>query len=129
MRNKIIRVKRYSEEFKKSRVKEYESGKFTVLELSRLYNFSFQTMYNWIYKYSKLAKQNILIVEDSKSATKKLKDYKQQIHDLQRIVGLKQIELDYLHKLIETAESELGIEIKKNLNTPHLNTSSQTKIK
>ena len=34
---KRVRVnRRYSEEFKRSRVKDYESGEFTVLELGKL---------------------------------------------------------------------------------------------
>ena len=42
----------YSEEFKKARVKEYESGKFTVNELSRLFKIQRPVIYQWIYKYS-----------------------------------------------------------------------------
>lgn len=129
MRKEVKRHKLYSVEFKKARVREYESGKFSALELCKLYKFSEGTMYRWIRKYSKLAKQNILIVENSQSATKRLKEYQQQISNLERIVGLKQIELDYLHKLIELAESELGIEIKKNSDTPHLDISLKERMK
>lgn len=129
MCKKLKQVKRYSELFKRTRVQEYESGSYTVLNLSRMYGFSEQVMYTWIHKYSRLAKKNIVIVEDHKSASEKLKLYEVKIKDLECIVGKKQIELDYLHKLIELVEQELGIDIKKNLDTPHLNSSLKTKKK
>lgn len=129
MKKKLGRKKYYSEDFKKSRVRDYESGQYTVLELSRLYGYSQQVMYTWIHKYSKLAKQNILIVEDHQSASEKVKECQKRIEKLERIVGLKQLELDYLHKLIETAETQFGIDFKKNVNTPHLNSSSKIKVK
>jgi predicted RNase H-like nuclease (RuvC/YqgF family) len=80
-------------------------------------------MYKWIHKYSKIAKQNISIVEDHQSASEKVKEFQKRIENLERIVGLKQLELDYLHKLIDTAQTEFGIDIKKNVSTSHLDTS------
>lgn len=118
-------VKRYSESFKQTRVREYESGSYTVLNLSRMYGFSEQTMYTWINKYSSLAKKNILIVEEHQSASEKLKTYVNRIKELERVVGLKQLELDYANKLIEIAEQKLGIEIKKNSDTPPSTCSSK----
>jgi len=47
---KRVRVnRRYSEEFKRSRVKDYESGEFTVLELGKLYSISPPIIYRWIW--------------------------------------------------------------------------------
>ena len=129
MKKKLGRKKYYSEDFKKSRVRDYESGNYSVLDLSRLYGFSQQVMYKWIHKYSKLAKQNILIVEDHQSASEKVKECQNRIENLERVVGLKQLELDYLHKLIDTAQTEFGIDIKKNVSTSHLDTSWKTKNK
>lgn len=112
---KRVRVKRrYSEEFKRSRVKEYESGEFTVNELGKLYSISPQIIYRWIYKFSKLNKKNVVIVESKNSSTKKLKDYEKRIDELERIVGQKQLKIDYLEKLFEVAESDLGFDLKKN---------------
>jgi len=45
---KLQRRRNFSESFKKERVKEYESGSFTVLELSKLFNIRHTTLYRWI---------------------------------------------------------------------------------
>jgi len=129
MKREARKLKRYSESFKQSRVREYDSGKFTVVELSRLYGFTQSGMYRWIQKYSKLAKHKILIVEEKDSTSKKLADYEKRIKELEALVGRKQIKLEYLEKLIEIAEDSLGVDIKKNSNTPHLGTSQKTEGK
>ena len=41
-----------------------------------------------------------------------------RIAELERIVGQKQLNIDYLEKVIELAKEELGIDIKKNSDTP-----------
>ena len=53
----------FSEEFKKARVKEYESGKFTVNELGRLFGLQPKVIYRWIYKYSVYNKKSVKVVE------------------------------------------------------------------
>ena len=52
-------------------------------------------------------------MESKDSSTKKLKDYQQRIDELERIVGQKQLKIDYLQKLFELAESDLGFDLKK----------------
>ena len=42
----------FSETFKKARIKDYEKGTFTVLELSRHYQIQTVVLYRWIRKYS-----------------------------------------------------------------------------
>jgi transposase-like protein len=119
-------VKRYSEEFKRALVNEYESGKFSVMELSRLYQVSFQGLYSWIYRYSTYNKKKVTIVEMSESSTKKLKDMELRIKELERIVGQKQIKIDYLEKMIELASEQYQVDIKKNFNTPQSSVSGPT---
>ena len=108
---------KFSEEFKLLRVKEYERGEFTVLQLSKMYDISFQNIYKWIYKYSKLNKQNVIVVESKNSSSEKLKEYLKRIEELECLVGQKQIRLEYLEKLIEIADEEYQIDIKKNSDT------------
>ncbi len=116
----------FSESFKKERVKEYESGKLTVLEISRLYGISFQAVYNWIYKYSSYNKKGLRIVEQKESHTHRLKELQERIKQLERIVGQKQINIDYLEKMIEIAKKELGIDIKKNFGFQQSHGSKKT---
>ena len=114
-----LRPKRvFSEEFKKARVKEYESGKFTVLEISKLYNVSDSAVYFWIYRYSTYNKSGLKVVEMSKSSESKVKELQKKITELERIVGQKQIMIDYLETMMEVAKEELNIDIKKKFDTP-----------
>ena len=120
-----IRLKRsFSEDFKKDVVKDYESGKLTALELSTLHGINHCLVYKWIYRYSLYQKQNIRVVEMSESSTKKLKELQKKVAELERILGQKQLNIEYLEKMIELAKEELGIDIKKNFDTPHSNGST-----
>jgi len=107
----------YAEEFKKARVADFESGKFTIIELGRLFGIKTQLIYRWIYKYSVYNKKNVKIIEMSESSTMKLKDMQLRIKELEQIVGQKQIMIDYLEKMIELASQEYEIDIKKNSGT------------
>src|SRR6187549_2952336 len=91
----------FTEEFKKTCVKEYETGQFTVLELSKLYQIQRILLYRWIYRYSSYNKRRIKVVEMADSSKKRLKDMQQRIDELERIVGQKQLNIDFLEKMIE----------------------------
>jgi transposase len=115
----ILKSKRiFSEEFKRSLVRDYESGKFSVLQLSQLHCIVSTVLYRWIYRYSVYQKKNIRVVEMTDSSTKKLKDLQKRIAEL-RIVGQKQLNIEYLEKMIELAKEEMDIDIKKNFDTLH----------
>lgn len=123
---KIRRYRRYSESFKKQLVRDYELGNFGVSQLSKLHDLSTSTIYRWIYLYSS-NERNHQIVEMKESSTHKLKLMEDRIKELERMVGQKQIKIDYLEKLIEIAEEELKIDIKKNTDTPHSSGSRKTR--
>ena len=125
----ISKQRRFSEEFKKSIVNDFESGKFSVLQLERLHKIKGQVIYRWIYKYSSHNEQGQRIVEMKDSSTQKLKALEQKIKELERTVGQKQIQIDYLEKMIDLAKDELNIDIKKNSNTPQSIGSEATKGK
>ena len=121
--------RRFSEEFKKARVQEFESGEFSVRQLSRLYGIHFQSLYNWIYKYSTYNEKNVVVVESKHSSSEKLKLLESRIKELEQAVGRKQLRIDYLEKMIELASGELGMDIKKNSDTPHLSGSQKIEKK
>ena len=116
----------FSEEFKKTCVKEYESGQFSVLELSKLYYIKGVIIYRWIYKYSTYNKRRVKVVEMATSSKEKLKELQKRISDLERVVGQKQLNIDFLEKMIEIAKNDYGIDIKKNFNTPPSTGSEKT---
>lgn len=114
---KIHKCRRYSEEFKKDIVSSYETGEFTILQLCKLYKIATTQIYNWIYKYSLFNEKRVRIVEMKTSNSTKVKEQEMRIKELERIVGQKQITIDYLDKLIEIASKDLQVDIKKNSNT------------
>jgi transposase-like protein len=117
-RIKLIQKKRsYSEDFKRSLVKDFESGRLSVIQLGKLHGISFQLIYRWIYHYSTLNEQGLRIVEKSKSSTQKVKDLERKVAELERSLGQKQVKIDFLEKMIDIAKDELDIDIKKNSNT------------
>ena len=126
---KVRKYRRYSEEFKKQVVSDYESGRYSVLELERLHRINNKQIYNWIYKYSIFNQKGYRVVEMKDSSTKKLKDLEKRIKELEGMIGRKQIKIDYLEKLIELAGEEYDIDIKKNSDTPQSTGSGKTKKK
>lgn len=126
-RIKLIRRREFSNDFKRARIREYESGEYTVKELSRLFNIQAAVIYRWIHKYSSYNQRSTVIVEMKDSATKRLKDYEKRIAELERALGQKQLNIDYLEKMIDLAREQFGIDLKKNSDTPPSNGSQQGK--
>lgn len=125
-----IRHKRvFTEDFKKHLVKEYESGTVGVLELEKVYQVSHNLIYSWIYKYSNFNKKSIQVVEMKQSSAQKIKELEAKLKELERAVGQKQLKIDYLEKMMEIAKDDLGIDIKKNSNTPQSTGSGKIKKK
>lgn len=125
----IQKTRVYSEEFKKELVSLFESGKFSVMQLEKLYGVSETSIYRWIYKYSNFNKKGYRVVEKKQSSSQKLKELEERNKELEQIIGQKQIQIDYLEKMIEIAKDDLGIDIKKNSNTPQSGGSGKTKKK
>jgi transposase-like protein len=116
---KNIRKKRhYSEDFKREIVSVFESGKFSVPQLEKLYGINNVTIYNWIYKFSTFNEKGFRVIEMKESSIDKLKQLELKVKELEQIVGQKQIKIDYLEKMIDIAKDDLNIDIKKNSNTP-----------
>lgn len=104
--------RRFSETFKKKKVKDIELGKVKVSEICKAYTVSYSAVYKWIDKFGSISKPGRIIVE-SKSDTQKILALQKRIAELERMVGQKEIELTFKEKMIEIAEEKYGIEIKK----------------
>lgn len=125
----VRKFRRYSEEFKKEIVTLYEGGRFSVLQLEKLYGINNVSIYRWIYKFSTFNQQGFRIVEMKESSANKVKELEQKVRELEQAVGQKQIKIDYLEKMMEIAKTELNIDIKKNFSTPQSTGSANTKRK
>jgi len=115
---KLLKKSRYyTDDFKREMVSLFERGKYSVIQISELYGVSSDTVYRWIYKFSTFNEKGVRVVEMKQSSSIKLKALAQKVKDLERIVGQKQIKIDYLEKMIDVAKGEFDIDIKKKHNT------------
>lgn len=113
----IKRRRIFSEEFKKSKVKELIEKRITVRQLSRLYEVSAVAIYKWLYKYSVHYQQRTKLVIEMESEAYKTRQLLQRVAELERIIGQKQLEIDFLNKLLELGSEEIGFDLKKNFST------------
>lgn len=121
------RTQRYfSEDFKKKKVREIEQNVATVVQVAREYRVSRAAVYNWVYKYSWMRKKGLKQVVEATSDTVKITRLKEEIREMERLVGEKQIKIDFLEKMIELAEREYGIDIKKKRSSAPSSGSGQT---
>jgi transposase len=112
------RIKRhFSEDFKRSKVRELEKRITTIADISRTYEVNRASVYKWIYKYSAMAKKQVKVVVEAKSDTQRIKALEERIKELERIVGQKQLLLEFKDKMIEIAEETYGVDIKKKLSS------------
>lgn len=108
------RQKRYfGEDFKRRKVYELEHKLVTIAEICREYEVSDTAIYKWIDRYSKMRKKKERIVVESESDTRKLLEMKERIKELERIIGQKQLLIEFQSKVIELAEEEYKVDIKK----------------
>jgi transposase len=117
---RVQRQNRYfSEEFKKQKVKDIDNNLLTISELCKEYSITRSSVYKWIYKYSSMRKKQVKQVIETESDTRKLIELKERIKELERIIGQKQLTIDFQNKAIEIAEQEYKVDIKKKLlDTP-----------
>jgi len=125
--NSLREMRYFSEDFKRNKVREIEKNLTSVSEVHREYNVSRAALYKWIYKYSMNMKKGVRQVIESNSDTKKIMLLKEKIKELEQIVGQKQIMIEFQEKMIEIAEEEYKIEIKKKSGSTHLSGSGPTR--
>lgn len=114
-RQKYKRERRYfSEDFRRSRVKEYEEGHASVSEICRAYGVSANSVYKWIRKYSAHYQKSIVKVVEEKSETQKRIALEKKIQQLEQFIGQQQVQISYYEKLLEIAQQNYNIDFEKN---------------
>jgi transposase len=117
-RERRSRQNRYfSESFRKKKVREIERNLTTVKEVSKEYEVSTTAVYKWLHRYSKLYQRQVRQVVEPMSDTRKIKALQDKIKELEQVVGQKQIKLEFYEKMMDLAEQEYGIPIKKKLGS------------
>lgn len=117
-----IRERRiFSEDLKRKAVKDLTGNRTTIKALMNEHQVSHQTVYTWLYKYSPYHEQKCTLVVQMKSEEIKNSELRQHLAELERIVGQKQLEIDFLNKLLEIGSGELGFDLKKSFSPPPSN--------
>ena len=109
-REKINR--HFSEDFKRSKVQKLLKNELSIQQLCDLYDISRTSAYNWLYKYSPLEKGTKMVVE-MESEANKTKNLLEEVAELERIIGQKQLAIDVLEKTLKIASEEVGYDLKK----------------
>lgn len=107
------RLRSFSDNFKKQKVREVEMGRTSVGEISKQYEVTRTNVYRWIGKFGSMKSKKERVIVETDSDTKELLALKKTIADLERIIGQKQILLDFKDKMIELAEETYQVDIKK----------------
>jgi transposase len=122
-------IRYFSEDFKRKKVSEIERNLIGVSALCREYQVTRSSVYKWIYKYSSMRKKGVKQVVEAKSDSQKIAALRAQVKELERIIGEKQVKLDFQEKMIEIAESEYKVDIKKKFSgKPSSGTGSKGKF-
>lgn len=112
-----IRQRRtFSDDFKREKVNQILNCEFTILSFCNLWSVSPVSVYKWIRQYSPEHKKGTTMVVQKDSEALKTANLMKQVSELERCVGQKQMQLDFLEKLIELASKEFDVDIKKKFN-------------
>ncbi len=109
------KLRRFSENFKREKVREIDLKKTKITDICRVYEVSKSTVREWINKYGMKSEKGVKIIVETESDTNQLLALKKQVAELERIVGQKQIQLDFKDKMIDIAEEMYGVDIKKSV--------------
>lgn len=114
-------IRRYSLSFKQKVISEIESGKLTKSEARRLYGIGSETsIQKWIKQIGKLHLLNKVVRIELKDEVSRLKQLEKEKKELESALARAHLKLITYESIIEVAEEELGIDIKKNLKSGSL---------
>lgn len=117
----------FSEALKKRIVKDLLSKRQTIKAITLEHQVTYQTVYRWLYKYSPYHEPKCTLVVQMESEEQKKYELQLRVSELERIIGQKQLEIDFLNKLLEVGSKELGFDLKKSFSSPPLNGTDTTK--
>lgn len=117
------RSRTFSEDFKIKKVREIELGRTKVSEICKQYEVAGISVYRWLQKYGIMKNKKERIIVESQSDTQQLIALKKKIAELERMVGQKQVLIEFKDKMIDLAEQTYGVDIKKKFSTKPSNTS------
>ena len=116
----------FSDSFKLQKVREIETGRSRVSDICKQYEVSNTSVYRWLDQFGLMKDKKERLIVETQSDTRELLNLKKRVAELERIVGQKQIMIDFKDKMIDIAEEMYGIDIKKKFSTQQPSTSGDT---
>lgn len=113
----------FSDAFRRQKVADLEAGLVTIKQLCAAYSVSRTSVYKWIYQYSIHHKQGTKQVVQMESEAANTLRLQARLAELERILGQKQLALDFNEQVIAFANEELGYDLKKNFEAKRSNIS------
>ena len=107
----------FSNDLKKKIVRDLERNYNSVSDVCKVYQVSRTSVYRWIFKYSSMANKQYKQIIEPKSDTQRIKMLEERIKELERVVGQKQLLIEFKDKMIEIAEATYGVDIKKKVGS------------
>ena len=120
------RRRKFSDSFRIQKVRELETGTVKVSELCRQYEVSSTSIYRWLTKFGTMKDKKERLIVETESDTKQLLALKKRVAELERMIGQKQILIEFKDKMIEIAEETYGVDIKKKFSTLPSKASGKT---
>jgi len=103
-----------SDEFKKEKVMEIEAGTLTITELSRDYSVGRTAIYQWLYRYSNQRKKGVRMVVEKESEGFRTAELLRKVSELERLLGQKQVEVEFLNRVIAEGDNHYKCDLKKS---------------
>lgn len=88
-----------------------------ISEICRVYQIRKQSVYKWLQKYGSMQQKKERLIVETESDTLKVIELQRRVAELERIIGQKQIEIDFKDKMIDLAEEVYHVDIKKKFCT------------
>ena len=107
----------FSLDFKKKIVNEIETKRIAIKDVASIYDVSRNSIYSWLYKYSKNYEKGAKMVLELESEAERTKFLMKKVAELERTLGQKTLQIDFLNKVIDICSEELGYDIKKKAST------------
>jgi transposase InsO family protein/transposase-like protein len=107
-------IRTFSVEFKKEKVVAIEQKQITIAQLSRMYQVSRSSVHKWVRAYGQAGKGERIVIE-KESEAKKTENLQNKVAELERLLGQKQVEVEYLKKVIEVGSEEFKVDLKKKV--------------
>ena len=110
---KIKQSRSFSESLRRQIVGQIVRKELTITAVSREYNVSRASIYNWLYLYSSTLTQGTRMVMEKDSQEKLTQELKKEIKELQAALGRKSLEADLFRIIVDLASEEYKTDLKK----------------